>query len=233
MPIRLNLLAEAQAAEEMKRKDPVKRAILFGVVLIALVMTWSAFLQIHVMTAQARLSSIKNRWTTIEKGYKSVVDVRRKLIELEQRMAALQNLTTNRFLYGPVLNELQRTLDGVNLIQTVRIRSEHTYATSEEVAKAKPESGRGAPARTAAATEKIVLMIDAKDYSQEDGSEVEKFRAAIANSAYFQSSLSRSNGVLLTSLSGRTVDPTDENRSFVSFSFQCTYPDKVRRSTAP
>ena len=30
MPIRLNLLAEAQEAEEMRRQDPVKRALLVG-----------------------------------------------------------------------------------------------------------------------------------------------------------------------------------------------------------
>ena len=36
MPIRLNLLAEAQAAEEARRRDPVKRAIWLAALIIAL-----------------------------------------------------------------------------------------------------------------------------------------------------------------------------------------------------
>ncbi len=35
MPIRLNLLAEAQAAEEMRRRDPVKRALWLAGLIIA------------------------------------------------------------------------------------------------------------------------------------------------------------------------------------------------------
>ena len=38
MPIRINLLAEAQAAEEMRRKDPVKRAVWIGGFVIFLVL---------------------------------------------------------------------------------------------------------------------------------------------------------------------------------------------------
>ena len=39
MPIRLNLLAEAQALEESRRRDPVKRAVWAGVFLV-LALAW-------------------------------------------------------------------------------------------------------------------------------------------------------------------------------------------------
>jgi len=42
MPIRLNLLAEAQAAEEARRRDPVKRAIWIGALLVSVVLVWSS-----------------------------------------------------------------------------------------------------------------------------------------------------------------------------------------------
>jgi len=37
MPIRINLLAEAKAAEELRRHDPVKRVIFGGALAVALV----------------------------------------------------------------------------------------------------------------------------------------------------------------------------------------------------
>jgi len=38
MPIRINLLAESQALEEMRRRDPVKRAIWVGVLVVSLLL---------------------------------------------------------------------------------------------------------------------------------------------------------------------------------------------------
>ena len=45
MPIRINLLAEAQAAEELRRKNPVKRGIWIGGFLVLVVILWIAKLQ--------------------------------------------------------------------------------------------------------------------------------------------------------------------------------------------
>jgi len=51
MPIRLNLLAEAQAIEEMRRHNPVKRAIWVGALLVCLMLVWSSSLQLKAMMA--------------------------------------------------------------------------------------------------------------------------------------------------------------------------------------
>src|SRR5580765_5785017 len=59
MPIRLNLLAEAQAAAEMRRRDPVKRAIMASVVLIALALGWSGYLYLKSMMANSDLGKIE------------------------------------------------------------------------------------------------------------------------------------------------------------------------------
>ena len=56
MPIRLNLLAEAQAAEEARRRDPVKRAILAAAFLVAIMLAWSSWLQGRAMLASNQLS---------------------------------------------------------------------------------------------------------------------------------------------------------------------------------
>jgi len=228
MPIRINLLAEAQAADELRRKDPVKRAILLGVSAVALVMFWSSFLQVQIYVNRNQLGTIEAQWKSIEAPYNEVVASRRKAEDIGERLAALQKFTTNRFLWGNVLNEFQKTMGGVEHIRTVRLKGEQTYGIIEEV-KAKTDAGGPASfCRPTATTEKIVLKIDARDYSPEQNSHV-KFRSAIVHAPYFTNALSSSNGVTLTFLSPPQVDPTDDRAPFVSFSLQCTYPEKIRR----
>ena len=52
MPIRINLLAEAQALEEMRRKDPVKRAALAAGALVCLALVYSSYLQLRAGIAR-------------------------------------------------------------------------------------------------------------------------------------------------------------------------------------
>ena len=50
MPIRINLRAEAQAAVELRRKDPVKRAIVLGAACVAVMVVVSLAIQSQVMS---------------------------------------------------------------------------------------------------------------------------------------------------------------------------------------
>ena len=47
MPIHINLLAEAQAAEELRRHDPVKRAIFIGISLVVVALMWSGMVDVN------------------------------------------------------------------------------------------------------------------------------------------------------------------------------------------
>ncbi|MBM3848325.1 MAG: hypothetical protein FJ405_18815, partial [Verrucomicrobia bacterium] len=100
MPIRLNLLREHHAAEEARRKDPVKRGILAGSTLVACVLCWSLVLQFQLIRTNSELGSIQSRWQAIEVAYKKAVDNRRMAIDAESKLVALQRFTTNRFLWG-------------------------------------------------------------------------------------------------------------------------------------
>ena len=66
MPIRINLLAEIQAAEEERRKDPVKRTMLAAAFLAGVIVLFAAVLQVKVMTASRSLGSLQSRWASIE-----------------------------------------------------------------------------------------------------------------------------------------------------------------------
>src|SRR5580765_342387 len=98
MPIRINLLAEDQAAEQMRRRDPIKRVVWGAGLLITLVLAWSAWLQIRVGYASHEASEYEVRWTKLEKDFKRVTSNLQQTAEIERKLSALNRLATNRFL---------------------------------------------------------------------------------------------------------------------------------------
>src|SRR5437763_11982212 len=150
MPIRINLLAEAQADEELRRKDTVKRAVLAGILIICAVMVWSSTVQVSIIVSKSELSGLQSTWQRLEKNYNVAVDTKRKALDAEEKLSALQRMTTNRFLWGTTFNALQRTLVGIDDIQVTRIRTEQSY-TAEEI-KARPADPHSA--KVASAVEK-------------------------------------------------------------------------------
>jgi hypothetical protein len=58
MPINLNLLAETQIAEDLRRRDPVKRAIYAGSFLVVLALVWWSSLLLEVVIKRSELNQI-------------------------------------------------------------------------------------------------------------------------------------------------------------------------------
>jgi hypothetical protein len=226
MPIRINLLAEAQAAEELRRKDPVKRGAVLAVLLVLLELCWSSTRQVKIMAAKGELNSLESKWQAIEKNYQKAVDNHRKELDAEEKLAALQQYTTNRLLWGTTLNAFQQTLMGVDQIQVVRLKTEQSYVLNEEAKKPSETSKPGAKA-VAASTEKVNLTIEALDFSPQPGGQVNKFKEAITTVPYFHQILQKTNGVLLTSLSAPQLGPAGRT-PYVLFTLQCFLPEKVR-----
>ncbi len=227
MPIRINLLAEAQAAEELRRKDPVKRAIVGGVLVLAAVLVWSSTIQVAIMASKSELNNLQASWKHVEKNYQLAVETKRKTLETEEKLTALQQLTTNRFLWGSTLDALQQTLNGVDDVQVTRVKTEQTY-TVEDVKLVRAPDGRIVPpAKPPGAVERIVMTIEAVDSSPQPGSRINRFKASIANEPYFQSNLQKTNGVTLLSFSPPQMDGAGRN-PFVKFSLQCLVPEKIR-----
>jgi hypothetical protein len=226
MPIRINLLAEAQAQEEMRRKDPVKRATWVAGFLVAIVVLWATSLQVKIVAARVTLNGIQREWRKLDKNYSQAVEQRRRSLDAEEKLSALQNYTTNRVLWGTCLNAVQQTLNGVDDIKVMRVRGEQGYNYTEET---KPRTNGTAtiPGRPATSAEKIVLSLEAIDHSPQPGSQVSRFKQTISATPYFQERLQKTNGVLLTSLSAPmagALAPTP----YVTFTLQCYFPEKVR-----
>ena len=224
MPIRINLLAEAQATEELRRKDPVKRALLIAGVIVTGVAAWSGSLQFSTIQAKRQLNGLEAKWKTLEKDYQAAVDVKRRSLDADTKLAALQQLTTNRFLWGSALNALQQSLAGLEDVQVVRLRTEQSYLNSED------NKGRGKKSDSkdrVTATEKVVITLEAIDSSTPPGSQVSRFKETLAAVPWFRSNLQKTNSVLLNSLSAPQASPFGKS-SFVTFTLNCYFPEKVR-----
>jgi hypothetical protein len=225
MPIRINLLAEAQAAEELRRKDPVKRAALAAGCVVCCVLLWASTLQFKIIAAKSDLHTLETKWKSIEKSYQVAVESRRKALEAEEKLGALQHYTANRFLWGSALNAFQQTLNGVDDVQVTRLRTEQSYFLTEET-KPRTNGTMIIAGKPATSTEKILLTVEAVDSSPQPGTHVNKFKEAIVNVPYFQSNLQKTNGVLLTSLSAPQTGPLGRT-PYVLFTLQCFFPEKV------
>ncbi len=226
MPIQINLLAEAHAAEETRRKDPVKRGLFCGGFVVSLVVVWILMLQGKMIAGKASLGTLETKWKHIEKDYQKAVESRRKSLEVEQKLAALARLTTNRFLWGNALNAFQQSLNGIEEVQAVRLKTEQVYALQEEI-KPRTNNTSIVPGKPASSTEKITMTIEAMDFSVPAGSMVNRYKESIAGVDYFHKNLQKTNGVLLTTLSPPQNSAASRN-PFVMFTLQCYFPERNR-----
>ena len=190
MPIRLNLLAEAQAAEEMRRRDPVKRAIWVGAILVSLMLAWSSSLQLKAMMAANEAGRLEAQMNSNSNSYKTVLDDLKKRDELQGKVLALYQLSTNRFLQGNLLNALQQT--NADDVQLLHLKLDQSYAVVEATKPHTNEHNRVIPGRPGTATERIVLMLDGFDSSPNPGDQVTTYKRAVANHPYFRLLLGKS-----------------------------------------
>lgn len=223
MPIRLNLLAEAQATEDMRRRDPAKRVIWVAAVLISLMLVWSISLFLKSMLGNKELSAIQTQMNTRTNQYQLVLDNQKKAADIKAKLAALNQLATNRFLNGALLNALQQTTS--DDVQLVRLRVEQTYVPREET-KTRTNAPTTLPPKAASVTEKIVVTIEGRDASR-SGDQYDMFKDALAANPYFQSALGMTNGVILKNFLPAAASP-DLDKKSIHFTLECRYAEKTR-----
>jgi hypothetical protein len=224
MPIRLNLLAEAQEAEEMRRQDPVKRVFLVGLVLICLMLMWCSSLQLRILLAKGDLSRDEARISQRTNDYRHVLESQKKIGEIGERVTALHRLCTNRFLNGTLLDALQRTM--VEDVQLLHVRINQSY-TAVELPKPRAVDDRTAPGPTAAVAERVILLLDANDCSPNPGDQINNFKEAVAANPYFREMLDKTNAITLKNLSPPQTSPTTGKPS-VLFTLECRFRERTR-----
>jgi hypothetical protein len=221
MPIRLNLFAEDQALEAQRRRDPVKRVIIAGVVLLIGMLGWAGILMLKVIAAKNDVAIVDGRMKAQTNAYLAIVNNDKKLADSTHKLQALHVLTTNRFLNGNLLDALQRSV--VDNVQVTRLKVTQTYQFNEEV-KPKDEEDKRAPS-PASVTEKINFTLDATDTSM-NGEGATHFQNALSSAPYFQRTLARTNGFRLKSIGTPQTDSS--GKSFSTFTLEAYLPEKTR-----
>jgi hypothetical protein len=223
MPIRINLLAEAQAAEDLRRRDPVKRVIFCAAFLVALMLVWSSSLQLKAMLAKKDVSDRLTEIQTRTNEFQRVQVDQKKMADVKSKLDALKKMTASRFLQGNLLNALQ--LVNVSGVQLTRIKVDQDYFYTPG-SKPQTNGDRITPGRPDTVMERIVVSLDARDSGPSPGDQVNKFKEAVAQQTYFKTALNKTNGVQLTYLSPPQVGT--DGKSFVLFTLQCNFPESTR-----
>jgi hypothetical protein len=220
MPIKINLLAEVLAEEDLRRRDPVKFAIYLGAFLVVLSLVWFSSIMLEHIMANQQYSQVTGEIHSRTSEYSSVQVKLKKIAEAQNKLNALQKLSHARFLQGTLMNAFQHLY--VPNVELTRIRVDQNYLARAGTPSVTNLYGV-TPGRPAMTVEKIAITLDAKDYSTISGDNVNRFQDALASEEYFKTNLSPTNGIRLANLSAPTS--SFDGKPYVLFTLECHFPD--------
>lgn len=128
MPIRINLLAEQQAAEEARRKDPVKRALWIGSALVFLTIVWTILLHMNVKAKRSELVNLDADFKKVDEGARFVRNKQAEVGDIERRVTSLERYSTNRILWATALDAFQKVT--MEQIKFRTLSSNQRYVTN-------------------------------------------------------------------------------------------------------
>ena len=224
MPIRINLMAEAQALEEARRRNPVKLGIWIAGFFVALMGLWIAKVQMDVYFAKNEKSMLDAQWQADYDKYKGITNQLALIAGTKAKIAALDHLHTNRFLWGSVLNALQQTV--VDQVQVT-----HFWGLQTIEREAPKTIGAGASTKTipgSANFEKIKLSIAGRDYSAAaDG--YMNYEHALNQFEFFAKKIGGREGFTIEGAPGpKSADAPGSPREFRVFTLTNQLPE-IRR----
>jgi hypothetical protein len=224
MPIRINLLNEALAEEDLRRRDPVKRSIYAGAFLVALSLVWFSSTWLEYKLTQQHKSAVDIEIDSHTNEFAQVQSNLKKITDGTHRLDALTQINTNRFLQGTLLNAIQQVY--VPNVQLLRIKLDQSFTVTAGTA-AKTNNFGVVAGRPASSLQHTVLTLDAKDTSQSPGDQVNRYKDAITKNPYFKAHLDPTNGVKLITLS--PPQTAMGSKPFVSFTLECRFIDQLNR----
>lgn len=224
MPIRINLLAESQALEEMRRKDPVKRAIWAGVLLVALGLAYWSSLQVKALSARRELSKIEAQIKSLTPENNIVEANKKKLADANLKLGALQQLSTNRFLCGTMLNALQKST--VDDVQLMHLKLDQNFIDVPEV-PARTNGTLVFPAKPALVTEKLVLTLEGQDSGAHPGDQMDAYKGSVASNPYFIRMLNNKTNDLKF-VGAFTAQNSASGTTYLPFNLECRFPERTR-----
>ena len=200
MPIQINLLTEALAKEDLRKRDPVKRLAYAGALAIVLMLVWYSYVSLEHMVNSSNLSKVQAAIQTHANDYNQVMANLKAITNKQDDIKALSDLNSARFLQANLMNALQQLY--VTNVSLTHIQLSQSYAPKGKTI-----------------VEQITLTLNAKDSSPNPGDQVNKYKDAINRLSYFKKNMISNDSVKLTDLSPPESD-TDE-KPFVLFTVEC------------
>jgi hypothetical protein len=227
MPIRINLLAEALAAEDARRRDPVKRTLWICGSLVAVMLLWGGYAMLQQFKARQSAASEESAWKQNEASFQSITKAQSDMATAERKLQSLTRYSTNRFLWAPVLNGFQKAVVAVaNDVQLEQIRGTQTY---DAIPGTPASKDKKTPAKPAAALEHIGIVLRARDYGNPNDANYNKLKSALNSEGYLKSVLQKNEGVRLSStLAGPIGDPLEPSKTFYQFTLECRVQEMRR-----
>jgi hypothetical protein len=224
MPIRINFLAEQQALEEERRRDPVKRATVVAVVWVTLLVLWGGYLQLQLMGVNSGRRSHEARFEQIKARYQHAQSSQASLRQSQRLLQALEELASARVLWANCLDALQfAAMDGVKLTQ---LRTAQNYSVIPGTPAKTNEVGSIVSAgQPAVSRERTVVAIEATDYGERPGEQIAPFQETLRNNPFFRTNLGE---VRLIGRSPVQVDLARGAKPFVKFELECVFAERER-----
>ena len=214
MPIRINLLAETQHEAEVRRRDPVKRAMIGAGVIVVSVIAY----YVSLVTKQAVKSSVvksnKERLAAIQADAAAAQAQLSDVTELEKRIHQLNNLATNRVLWGTFLNEMQTMT-----VENVVVRQ---ILVSQGYDTVRPPPVRNIP-QPATSRQHIIVRIRLRDYGAEAEQRYIQYQTKLLSNPWLKARLREEKPIEIEQFGKRTTSFDDPDRSFREIVFKCTF----------
>jgi len=224
--VAINLLAEEQEIIDMRRRDPVRRGYMVAAVAVLLMFVWAGYLAYQIWRTEEAFKVQETELRTLEKNSRESIAITSRAGEIERTLFALNRLAANRSFWAPTLSALQYTT--VPGIEFHRLRLERSQTTDVMPAPNPVGGGTTSTNKVTNVVEKLVLTIQAKNYG--DAQTIDKLIESIAAFPYFTNTLRRDQPVLLKDLLPRQIDPANPGKTFLFFTTECYYSDRVLKN---
>lgn len=218
MPIKINLLAEEQVTEELRRKDPVKRGVYIAVGLLVLMLLWVGVSWMGLSKAKTRLADVNAELASLEKDAKLAEENQKKTKDNLFKMDMLKKMSVVRPLWAPVLDTLQRAT--VNDVQVLRIRVEQVYQVTPAFSPARNSGLKPKPAST---RQVMSMLIEAQDNSERLDS-YSKLREQLA--VALRDQMGTNGTVSLKTLN--QARETSDGKKYLTFTLECAFTEVNR-----
>lgn len=221
MPIQINLLAEQQYAEELRRRDPVKRGYWIAGLVVSLVLVYILFLGLMIWHVQSQVAALKG----IQPNQTKILELKANqtsTTNLSKTLITLTNLSTNRFLVGNMLNAMQVSM--VDKIQITKIALRQNFDIVNVVKtvneKKITESSR---------IEKLKLIVDGKCFASVSEQTINSYIQSIRSNDFFRYYFPSQTNIEPKNISSIQTDLNDATKKYVTFSLECVMPDKAHK----